>query len=73
MLAASSGSITFVATNGVAAPGGRLRPSEGKIHAHIKVRKDRTTFVAFRRYLRSLYPPHVRIAIVMNNFSLSLL
>jgi transposase len=31
--------------------------------------KDRTTFLEFCRYLRSLYPPEVRIAIVLDNFS----
>jgi transposase len=40
-----------------------------KIYGHIKMKKDRTTFLEFARYLRSLYPPHVRIAIVMDNFS----
>ena len=36
---------------------------------HVKTNKNRTTFLAFCRYLRSLYPPEVRIAIVMDNFS----
>ena len=40
-----------------------------KIYGHIKTTKNRTTFLAFCRYLRSLYPPEVRIAIVMDNFS----
>ena len=40
-----------------------------KIYGHIKVTKNRTTFLEFCRYLRSLYPPEVRIAIVMDNFS----
>ena len=40
-----------------------------KLYGHIKVNKNRTTFLAFCRYLRSLYPPEVRIAIVMDNFS----
>ena len=39
-----------------------------KIYGHIKTTKNRTTFLAFCRYLRSLYPPEVRIAIVMDNF-----
>jgi transposase len=41
---------------------------QDKIYGHIKV-KDRTTFLEFCRYLRTLYPPSVRIAIVMDNFS----
>jgi hypothetical protein len=40
-----------------------------KMYGHVKVNKNRTTFLAFCRCLRSLYPPEVRIAIVMDNFS----
>jgi transposase len=40
-----------------------------KIYGHIKMKKDRTTFLEFCRYLRTLYPPNIRIAIVMDNFS----
>jgi len=40
-----------------------------KIYGHIKTTKNRTKFLEFCRYLRSLYPPGVRIAIVMDNFS----
>jgi transposase len=40
-----------------------------KLYGHIKKRKSRTQFLAFARYLRSLYPPDVRIAIVLDNFS----
>jgi transposase len=40
-----------------------------KLYGHIKKRKGRTQFLAFARYLRSLNPPDVRIAIVMDNFS----
>ncbi len=40
-----------------------------KMYGHVKANKNRTTFLAFCRYLRSLYPPEVRIAIVMDNFS----
>ena len=43
--------------------------NQDKIYGHIKMRKDRTTFLEFCRYLRTLYPPNVRIAIVMDNFS----
>lgn len=43
--------------------------SKDKIYGHIKSTKNRTTFLAFCRYLRSLYPPEVRIAIVLDNFS----
>jgi transposase len=42
---------------------------EDKLFGHIKPRKTRTRFLEFCRYLRSLYPPSVRIAIVCDNFS----
>ena len=38
-------------------------------YGHVRVRKGRTEFLAFCRYLRSLHPPDVRIAIVLDNFS----
>ena len=40
-----------------------------KMYGHIKVKKDRTTFLESCRYLRTLYPPEVRVAIVLDNFS----
>ena len=40
-----------------------------RLYGHIKTHKGRTEFLAFCRYLRSLYPPEVRIAIVLDNFS----
>jgi transposase len=40
-----------------------------KMYGHVKVTKDRTRFLEFCRYLRTLYPPSVRIAIVLDNFS----
>jgi transposase len=43
--------------------------NEDKIYGHIKTKKDRTTFLEFCRYLRTLYRPEIRIAIVMDNFS----
>jgi hypothetical protein len=43
--------------------------NEDKICGHIKIRNDRTTFLEFCRYLRTLFPPEIRIAIVMDNFS----
>jgi transposase len=43
--------------------------SSDKLYGHITARKGRTEFLAFCRYLRSLHPPHVRIAIVLDNFS----
>jgi transposase len=43
--------------------------SANKLYGHIKTRKTRTEFLAFCRYLRSLHPPGVRIALVLDNFS----
>ncbi len=42
---------------------------EDKLYGHIKPRKTRARFLEFCRYLRSLHPPNVRIAIVCDNFS----
>jgi transposase len=39
------------------------------MYGHIKTRKRRTQFLEFCRYLRSLHPPQVRIAIVCDNYS----
>ena len=43
--------------------------STERLYGHVKVRKARTDFLAFCRYLRSLHPTEVRIAIVLDNFS----
>jgi transposase len=40
-----------------------------RLYGHVKTTKGRTQFLEFCRYLRSLYPPDVRIAIVMDNFA----
>jgi hypothetical protein len=42
---------------------------EDKLFGHIKPRKTRARFLQFCRYLRSLYPLTVRIAIICDNFS----
>ncbi len=43
--------------------------STDRLYGHVKVRKTRTEFLAFCRYLRSLHPAGVRIAMVLDNFS----
>ncbi len=43
--------------------------STDRLDGHVVPRKGRTEFLAFARYLRSLHPPEVRIAIVLDNFS----
>ncbi|ABW12095.1 conserved hypothetical protein [Parafrankia sp. EAN1pec] len=40
-----------------------------RLYGHVKAVKGRTQFLGFCRYLRSLYPPEVRIAIICDNFS----
>lgn len=46
--------------------------STDKMYGHVVPRKDRTAFLRFARYLRSLHPRQVRqvrIAIVLDNYS----
>jgi transposase len=43
--------------------------STDRLYGHIVKTKGRTQFLAFVRYLRSLHPPEVRIAIVLDNFT----
>jgi transposase len=43
--------------------------STNRLYGHVVTTKDRTAFLRFCRYLRSLHPPEVRIAIVLDNFS----
>ncbi|NHU42783.1 IS630 family transposase [Rhodococcus sp. A14] len=40
-----------------------------RLYGHVKDTKTRTQFLTFCRYLRSLYPAGVRLAIVCDNFS----
>lgn len=43
--------------------------STDRLYGHIKERKNRPAFRAFLRYVRSLHPARVRIAVVLDNFS----
>jgi transposase len=43
--------------------------STNRLYGHVVKHKDRTAFLAFVKYLRSLHPADVRIAIVLDNFS----
>jgi len=43
--------------------------STDRLYGHVVARKSRTEFLAFARYLRSLHPAEVRIAVVMDNYS----
>ena len=60
---------TYHRTGGVRHLFGALELGTDKMYGHIKKRKRRGEFLEFCRYLRSLYPPSVRIAIVCDNFS----
>ena len=43
--------------------------SRDRLYGHVKPRKRRGEFLVFLRYLRTLYPPRVRLGIVLDNFS----
>ena len=43
--------------------------AKDKMYGHVKKTKTRTKFLEFCRYLRTLYPVDVRIAIICDNFS----
>ena len=60
---------TCTRTEGVRHLFAALELGEDKLFGHIKPRKTRARFLEFCRYLRSLYPPDVRIAIICDNFS----
>ena len=60
---------TYTRTGGVRHLLAAYDLNQDKLYGHIKTRKRRTQFLEFCRYLRSLYPPDVRIAIVLDNFS----
>ena len=40
-----------------------------RLYGHVRPRKTRTRFLEFCRYIRSLYPREVRMAIIVDNFS----
>jgi transposase len=58
---------TYRRTQGVRHLFAAYELGEDKMFGHAKPRKNRTRFLEFCRYLRSLYPPDVRIAIVCDN------
>ena len=57
---------TFTRTAGVRHLMAAYDLNQDKIYAHVKTKKDRTTFLEFCRYLRTLYRPEIRIAIVLD-------
>jgi hypothetical protein len=60
---------TYTRTKGVRHLFAAYELGEDKLFGYIKPRKTRARFLEFYRYLRSLYPPDVRIAIICDNFS----
>jgi transposase len=60
---------TYKRPHGVRHLFGAYDLSTDRVYGHVKIKKGRTEFLAFVRYLRSLHPPSVRIAIVLDNFS----
>ncbi len=60
---------TYTRTAGVRHLLAAYELGEDKLFGHVKPRKTRARFLEFCRYLRSLYPPATRIAIICDNFS----
>jgi len=60
---------TYTRTSGVRHLFAALELGRDQMYGHIKKSKGRAKFLEFCRYLRSLYPPGVRIAIVCDNYS----
>jgi transposase len=60
---------TYTRTEGVRHLLAAYELGEDRMFGHVKPRKTRGRFLEFCRYLRSLYPPEVRIAIICDNFS----
>jgi transposase len=60
---------TYTRTQGVRHLFAAYELGEDKLFGHVKPRKTRARFLEFCRYLRTLYPPATRIAIVCDNFS----
>jgi transposase len=60
---------TYTRPNGVRHLLAAYDLSRDKLYGHIKPRKRPGEFLTFLGYLRTLYPPSVRIGIVLDNFS----
>jgi transposase len=60
---------TYTRPNGVRHLMAGYDLSTDRLYGHVVPKKGRTAFLAFVKYLRSLHPPEVRIAIVLDNFS----
>jgi len=60
---------TYTCTEGVRHLLAACELGEDKLFGHVKPRKTRTRFLEVCRYLRSLCPPAIRIAIICDSFS----
>ena len=60
---------TYTRPHGVRHMFGAYDLARDRPYGHVKARKGRTQSLEFCRYLRVLYPPEVRIALVLDNFS----
>jgi transposase len=60
---------TYNRPHGVRHMMGAYDLSRDRLYGHIVTTKDRTAFLRFLRYIRSLHPTDVRIGIVLDNFS----
>jgi len=60
---------TYHRTGGVRHLFAALELGTDTMYGHIKKRKRRGEFLQFCRYVRSLHPPQVRIAVVCDNYS----
>jgi transposase len=60
---------TFHRTQGVRHLFAAFDLKANKLYGHVKPRKRRGEFLTFLRYVRSLHPSTIRIAVVLDNFS----
>ena len=60
---------TYKRPHGVRHMLGAYDVGRDRLYGHIKQRKTRVEFLAFCRYIRSLYPPQVRLHFILDNFS----
>lgn len=60
---------TYNRPHGVRHMMGAYDLSTDRLYGHVVTKKDRTAFIRFLKYVRSLHPPEVRIGIVLDNFS----
>jgi len=60
---------TYTRPHGIRHLIGALDVGRDRLYGHVKPKKRRVEFLAFCRYLRSRYPPTVRLHFVLDNFS----